>query len=124
MHRLALPCAWAIVASAISVAACSRQESTPDCVADVRYSTARSAPPVQIPDDLSPPNESDALRLPPDAGTTAGTRSADGSCLESPPSFFGDSRPFRRSAEEDETDRDEEEPAEPPAAGGDRVIDN
>jgi hypothetical protein len=103
----------------LAIAGCSRQE-TVSCNTDTRYSTARSAPPVQIPDDLSPPNESDALRLPPLA--TVGSDSAVGPCLQSPPSFFGDSRPFRRDA-----DAPEAPPAEstaPPVPAGDRVIDN
>jgi hypothetical protein len=75
---------------------CSRQPTT-NCEPNERYSTARSVQPVQIPDDLSPPNEADALRLPPDpAGEASPTV---GGCLESPPSFSGDSRPARRDAE-------------------------
>ncbi len=115
---------------------------TSPCEPDARYATARSAPPVQIPDDLSPPDESDALRLPPDVGAS-GTVTAD-DCLEAPPSFFGESRPFDVSAEEDEDRESRRErrerrraerreaaapaPAEPdpPASPSaeDRVIDN
>ena len=114
-------------------------EASP-CEPDARYSTARSARPVQIPDDLSPPDESDALRLPPDS--SAGGTVTAGDCLESPPSFFGESRPFDVSSEADE-DRGESrrerrerrrnerreaeapaaEPA-PPASADDRVIEN
>jgi hypothetical protein len=107
-----------------ALAGCSRQQTTAEeCAADSRYSAARSAPPVQVPDDLSPPNENDALRLPPDAALAAPPPVA-GACLESPPSFFGDSRPFRRSADADEREPEPAEQAEPPAADGDRVIDN
>jgi hypothetical protein len=102
-----------------AIAGCSRQE-TVSCNSDTRYEAARSAPPVQIPDDLSPPNESDALRLPPPA-TVAGNSSAVAPCLQSPPSFFGDSRPFRRNADEPETSAESSAPATP---AGDRVIDN
>jgi len=113
---------WFSAIGLVTIAACSRQE-TVSCNTDLRYSTARSAPPVQIPDDLSPPNESDALRLPPDAPLA--DSSTVGPCLQSPPSFFGENRPFQR-------DPDAEAPAQPPpdqgappsADAGDRVIDN
>lgn len=122
-----------------AAAGCSRMETGP-CEPDARYSTARSAPPVQIPDDLSPPDESDALRLPPDAAD--GDSVTAGDCLEAPPSFFGESRPFNVSSEADEDRgasrrerrerrRAERREAEAPAAepvpapsGEDRVIDN
>jgi uncharacterized lipoprotein len=84
-----------LVVGLAAVAGCSRQE-TVSCNSDARYTTARSAQPVQIPDDLSPPNETDALRLPPDVGSGTGP----GPCLQSPPSFFGESRPFQVDAEE------------------------
>jgi hypothetical protein len=130
-----------------AITGCSRQPTTP-CEPDARYSTARSVPPVQIPDDLSPPNENDALRLPPVA-VAPGSATA-GECLEAPPSFFGESRPFQVSGDSEEqaesrrsrrAERREarregrgEAPAEPEAApteqrdpepaGEDRVIDN
>ena len=123
---------------------CSRQEAG-SCEPEARYSTARSAPPVQIPDDLSPPNENDALRLPPLSVVSAPV--VAGACLESPPSFFGGSRssradaasseePSRRSRREARraargeapATQPEPAPAEPrePAPAGDdeRVIDN
>jgi hypothetical protein len=138
---------WCAIVGLAAVAGCSRQQASP-CEPEARYSTARSAPPVQIPDDLSPPNESDALRLPPDlSGATTLTA---GECLEAPPSFFGESRPFSVSADAEEQSRRQsrrerrearraeqaEAPAaqpevaapaesrEPAPAGDDRVIDN
>lgn len=123
-----------------AAAGCSRTETGP-CEPEPRYSTARSAPPVQIPDDLSPPDESGALRLPPGASTAGGSVTA-GDCLETPPSFFGESRPFdvtseddedrgesrrerreRRRAERSEAEAPEAEPPPAPSAE-DRVIDN
>ena len=98
---------------------CSRQETT-NCGPSPRYTTARSAPPVQIPDDLSPPNEADALRLPPDAVVT--TQRRDGACLESPPAFSRDVRSGSRAQSGDEA-RAPAESAEPPADPG-RAIDN
>ena len=69
---------WCAIVGLAAIAGCSRQETMP-CEPDARYSTARSAPPVQIPDDLSPPDESDAMRLPPDVGAVASPRSRPGS---------------------------------------------
>lgn len=131
---------WCLLGGLAAVAACSRTEPLP-CEPEARYSTARSAPPVQIPDDLSPPDESDALRLPPDIG--AGASVTAGDCLESPPSFFGESRPFEVSSEDEDDGesrrerrerrrnerREAEEPAAEPApapapSADDRVIDN
>jgi uncharacterized lipoprotein len=138
--------AWCALVGLAALAGCSRQETLP-CEPEARYSTARSAPPVQIPDDLSPPDESDAIRLPSDVGT--GGSITAGECLEEPPPFFGDSRPFvtddddaeddqsrrqrreaRREARRDEPASGDEpdaappERADPPPAGDDRVIDN
>lgn len=123
---------------------CSRQQAG-SCEPEVRYSTARSAPPVQIPDDLSPPNENDALRLPP-LSIVSGPVVA-GACLETPPSFFGASRAARAAAAPEDQSRRRSrrearreargeapaaqpepvstEPREPAPAGDDeRVIDN
>jgi hypothetical protein len=125
-------------------AGCSRQEVGP-CEPEARYSTARSAQPVQIPDDLSPPNESDALRLPP--SSVASGPIVAGACLETPPPFFGESRPVgpdaaaaeepsrRQARREARRQARDEQPAVPtetapverePAPAGDdeRVIDN
>ena len=82
---------WCVIVGFAAITGCSRGETLP-CQPEVRYATARSAPPVQIPDDLSPPDESDAIRLPADVAP-AGTITA-GECLEAPPPFSGDSRPF------------------------------
>jgi uncharacterized lipoprotein len=123
-------------------AGCSRQEVAP-CQPEERYSTARSAQPVQIPDDLSPPNESDAIRLPP--LTVVSGPIVAGACLETPPPFSAESRsvgadavateePSRRQARREarrqargDTVPPEAAPAEnEPAPAGDdeRVIDN
>ena len=102
------------------VAGCSR-EQTRDCPSAARYATARSAPPVQIPSDLSPPNEEDALRLPPDSGASVGQPSEE--CLESPPLFTGGSRRGPREAERPaDPAPPSDEPADP--VNPDRVIEN
>jgi hypothetical protein len=132
---------WCLLAVLASAAGCSRQPTAP-CEPDARYSAARSAPPVQIPDDLTPPNETDALRLP-DVDAAGATTA--GECLEAPPSFFGEARPLRTSAEDEGESRRqrrqarrqaraneaEQESAAPASeqgdaepAGNDRVIEN
>lgn len=100
-----------------AVAGCSR-EPTKSCESTARYSTARSVPPVQIPGDLSPPNEEEALRLPPDSG--AGAEQPTETCLESPPSFAGGAR---RGAGEAGRPAEAAPPSDAPA-DPDRVIEN
>ncbi len=134
---------WGAIVGLVAIAGCSRQETTP-CEPDARYSTARSALPVQIPDDLSPPDESDAIRLPADVDAVGIAAITAGECLETPPPFSGDARPFvddADSAEPRQSRREARrqargetpaepagqpaaEPAEPPPADNDRVIDN
>jgi uncharacterized lipoprotein len=61
-----------------SVAACEQAD---------RYENALDAAPVQVPDDLTPPDESRALKipsLPPEIETVE----KRGDCLESPPEYF------------------------------------
>ncbi|HJR69359.1 MAG TPA: hypothetical protein VKA43_04910 [Gammaproteobacteria bacterium] len=99
------------------VAGCSR-EPTRECAPTARYSTARSAPPVQVPSDLSPPNEEEALRLPPDLGASVDEPTEE--CLESPPLFSGGSRRGAREADRPaEPAQPSDEPVDP-----DRVIEN
>jgi len=132
---------WCVIVGLAAVTGCSRQDPLP-CTPEARYSSARSAQPVQIPDDLSPPNENDAIRLPPDPSPVASITAGD--CLESPPPFFGDSRPFVTSAEAEQPEQSRRErrrqeraeapaaqpeaaptpPPQPAPAGDDRVIDN
>jgi hypothetical protein len=74
-----------------------------NCESSERYSGASSVTPVRVPDDLSPPDETDSLRLPPppldatpreSASTTATPRG----CLESPPDYFEEGRPGAQPA--------------------------
>ena len=58
------------------------------CEDPTRYTGSGESPPVRIPDDLSPPDESQALRIPaPLEGDVEQVRSS-GPCLESPPDFY------------------------------------
>ena len=54
-----------------------------------RYADSGEVPPIQIPDDLDPPDESQSLRIPapPSEGEVEQLQSR-GPCLESPPDFF------------------------------------
>ena len=89
---------WCVIVGLAAITGCSRQQPAP-CEPEARYSTARSAQPVQIPDDLSPPDESDAIRLPADVAPVASITA--GECLETPPPFAGDTRPFLNLEEEE-----------------------
>jgi len=60
------------------------RSNTASCEDTRRYAKAVSASPVQIPDDLTPPSETDALRLPP---VVANNRAPTQPCLEDPPAF-------------------------------------
>ena len=60
------------------------RSNTGGCEDTRRYAKAVSASPVQIPDDLTPPSETDALRLPP---VVANNRAPTQPCLEDPPAF-------------------------------------
>jgi uncharacterized lipoprotein len=106
----------ALLLGLATVASCSR-EPTKSCESSERYSTARSVPPVQIPDDLSPPNEEEALRLPPDSGASAAQPTEE--CLEAPPSFSGGARRDPGEAEPPAEPAPSDAPANP-----DRVIEN
>jgi hypothetical protein len=100
------------------LAGCSRDKVRP-CDVDGRYSAAESVPPVRIPDDLSPPNESDALRVPPETG--AAGRTAPG-CLETPPAFGTSGRGTGTAPPERPVGADA--PPDEPPPGGDREISN
>lgn len=109
-----------VAAVAVASTACSRN-STLRCEASERYATASSSAPVQIPDDLSPPNESDAIRLPP---PVAEVEAPSQPCLEAPPAFFESGRPGQAAPAPAAAP---EPPAAEPAAPADspeRVIGN
>ena len=62
------------------------------CEPSERYSGAASIPPVRVPDDLSVPDESNSLRLPPPSAGEEATAAERGLSRSSPPPFFEDSR--------------------------------
>jgi hypothetical protein len=57
------------------------------CEDDARYRDAPIAAPIRVPDDLSIPDESQAIRVPPPSVSGVPEREP-GRCLESPPDFF------------------------------------
>lgn len=105
---------WAVFAAA-ALCGCSHVEKG-GCSDAARYSKAVSAAPVQIPDDLSPPDESDSLRLPPELTARGDSAPQAGGCLETPPKFNEPGARQRSAAQQ---------PAKaPPPPAGDREISN
>jgi uncharacterized lipoprotein len=68
----------------VLLAGCSGQHGL-GCGDDGRYANSRSAPPLRVPDDLSVPDESDSLSVPP--ARREKTPATDGRCLATPPPF-------------------------------------
>jgi uncharacterized lipoprotein len=71
---------------ALLVAACSGERRL-SCVDTERYESSVTRPPIRVPDDLNPPDESDALVIP-QVSTTELSDAAPQGCLEAPPGFF------------------------------------
>jgi hypothetical protein len=89
---------WRSLCAGVMLTACltgCSGENDLRCESTDRYATATSAPPVQIPDDLSPPDETNSLRLPP-ASTPENAPGTRERCLETPPDYF-EQRPGQRS---------------------------
>jgi len=72
-----------VLVPALVLAACSGEREL-RCESSERYQGARSVQPIRVPDDLSVPDESDALRIPP---PPEGSRTARDTCLEYPPEY-------------------------------------
>ena len=87
IRRFAAASAALLIFSALC--ACSHGGAVA-CEPTSRYAGASTDGPVQIPDDLNPPDETESLRLPPDTGRTAQLSKP---CLETPPGFYADSAP-------------------------------
>ncbi|HEX7081851.1 MAG TPA: hypothetical protein VF329_12635 [Gammaproteobacteria bacterium] len=58
------------------------------CEDTERYQNAESVGPIRVPDDLSVPDESEALRIPPAPSDALEAERDPASCLEDPPDFF------------------------------------
>ena len=83
MHRLAGICCVVLLA----VAACSRDKGV-RCEDPSLYDSSTAAPPLRVPDDLSVPDESQALLIPGASAPPPSAASPPTECLESPPSYF------------------------------------
>ena len=58
------------------------------CEDPERYTGSGEIPPVRIPDDLSPPDDSESIRIPAAAEGNLEPVDSRGPCLESPPDFY------------------------------------
>lgn len=73
-----------VLAPLLALVGCSGDREL-RCESTERYQSARSVQPVRVPDDLSVPDESGALRIPPPPDdVSAAPRET---CLEFPPEF-------------------------------------
>lgn len=73
-----------IAVAAVTLAACA---GVP-CERPERYAGAPSIAPLQVPEGLTPPDHSRALRIPEQPVEAPRRVSRRGPCLESPPDFF------------------------------------
>lgn len=72
---------------------CSQQVGL-RCEDQERYIGSTEIAPIQIPDDLDTPDETDALRVPgPTDSAEGGAIPTYGPCTESPPEFYQEGRP-------------------------------
>ena len=95
----------AAIALVFCICGCSRNAGL-RCENQARYAGADEVAPLMIPDDLDPPSEAEALRIPSTGeSTVAGESQAPGgpqeavaegdaaSCTEAPPDFFQEGLP-------------------------------
>lgn len=91
------------IALAFCIGGCSRNAGL-RCENQARYEGAEEVAALMIPDDLDPPSEAEALRIPTADGATVASESQssgqqpaeDGdtaSCTEAPPDFFQEGSP-------------------------------
>ena len=77
----------AVIAVAVLVAGCGR-DAMLRCENPEGYEDSTEHPPIRVPDDLSVPNQGDALQIPAPGQSSSEPRTSPGPCLESPPSFY------------------------------------
>jgi uncharacterized lipoprotein len=63
------------------------------CVDPARYTDSGQMPPIRIPDDLSPPDQSNSLQIPPALEGEVEQLESRGNCLESPPDYYDTGAP-------------------------------
>lgn len=78
----------AIMLAVATLSACSR-ETVVRCSRDTAYLEARNAGQLRIPDDLSIPDEVEALRIPGSAGGPDEPEEPATECLDQSPAFIG-----------------------------------
>lgn len=83
-----LPFASLTLMAAAALAAGCASERGAGCARGADYSGARSVSPIRVPDDLSLPDESEALSVPLPPAPLASEDDAEPRCLDEPPSFF------------------------------------
>ncbi|CAN5319921.1 hypothetical protein BH24PSE2_BH24PSE2_00730 [soil metagenome] len=76
-----------IVLAAVLLGGCSGYS----CRGPQLYESARSVPPLEVPEDLTEP-ENDSRLVIPRAADDAPRRTADGPCLDQPPDFAQEDR--------------------------------
>jgi len=75
------------IVAALLATSCGR-DAMLRCEDPETYQSAAEQPPIRVPDDLSVPDQSDALQIPPeDRVADAADPVTPGPCLESPPIF-------------------------------------
>lgn len=79
-----------LIALALLIAAGCSGERSLRCVSATPHVRSTSAPPVRVPDDLSVPDETQALQIPPGDVPPVGSEDNAPPCLELPPDFFDD----------------------------------
>jgi uncharacterized lipoprotein len=77
--------AVAMLLASVALAGCATTACEP---AD--YVGATSVPPMRVPDNLDPPDQTRALRIPDVQGERTARRTSDGRCLEAPPDYFSE----------------------------------
>jgi uncharacterized lipoprotein len=98
----AFPCAlrqlrWLLLLSLPVLAACGGDDEITCVDRDEPYLSARSNPPLHVPDGMTQPNRSEALAIPAPKDTSSAGRKG---CLDEPPSYFRSTGTVARSPEE------------------------
>ena len=81
------------LAGVLAVAALTTACGAARCEKPERYAGSGELPPVRVPDDLTPPDESRSLRIPPAPPDEPRKVTRRGPCLESPPDYFEGGQP-------------------------------
>jgi uncharacterized lipoprotein len=97
-----IPCAlrklrWLLLLSLPVLAACGGDDEFTCADRDEPYLSARTNPPLHVPDGMSQPNRSEALAIPANKSADSAGRK---SCLDEPPSYFRSTGTVARSPEE------------------------